>query len=81
MMEVGEDGEMILVGVGSYEEAARQAAALAKEGVVAIELCGGFGDKGVVIVKDAVKGACPVGVIRFDNHPGYDGLSGDDKWL
>ena len=81
IMEVGENGEMILVGVGSYEAAASEAAKLAEEGIVALELCGGFGTIGHAKVTEAVAGKCPVGVIRFDNHPGYDGMSGDEKWM
>lgn len=80
IMDVGENGEMILVGVGSYDSAVEEAAKLAEEGVVALELCGGFGTIGHAKVTEAVAGKCPVGVIRFDNHPGYNGLSGDAKW-
>lgn len=80
VMEVGENGEMILVGVGSYASAQEEAVKLAEEGVVALELCGGFGTIGHAKVTEAVEGKCPVGVIRFDNHPGYDGMSGDEKW-
>ena len=80
VMNVGENGEMILIGVGSYEAAVSEAAKLAEEGIVALELCGGFGTMGHARVTEAVKGKCPVGVIRFDNHPGYGGLSGDEKW-
>lgn len=79
-MDVGESGEMILVGVGSYVSAALEAAKLAKEGIVALELCGGFGVMGHAEVTKAVAGRCPVGVVRFDNHPGYAGISGDEKW-
>lgn len=80
VMEVGENGEMILVGVGSYASAQEEAAKLAEEGIVALELCGGFGTMGHAKVTEAVEGKCPVGVIRFDNHPGYGGMSGDEKW-
>ncbi len=80
IMNVGENGEMILVGVGSYDQAVAEAAKLAEEGIVALELCGGFGTIGHAKVTEAVAGKCPVGVIRFDNHPGYGGMSGDEKW-
>lgn len=81
LMEVGAAGEMIFVGVGSYAMACKEAVKLAEEGVRAIELCGGFGTIGHAKVTDAVGAKCPVGVVRFDNHPGYDGASGDTKWL
>lgn len=46
-----------------------------------IELCGGFGTIGHAKVTETVLGKVQVGVIRFDNHPGYDNLSGDFKWM
>lgn len=51
------------------------------QGIVMIELCGGFGNIGVAKVTEAVEGKIPVGVIRFDNHPGYDNESGDVRWV
>ena len=86
VLDLGQ-GEMIVVGVGSYEMACVEAVKLAEEGVIMIELCGGFGTLGHAKVTEALEGInAPagkvwVGVIRFDNHPGYDGLSGDTKWL
>ena len=86
VMDLG-PGEMIVVGVGSYEMACEEAVKLAEEGVLMIELCGGFGTLGHAKVTEAVKdisspaGKVWVGVIRFDNHPGYDNLSGDTKWM
>lgn len=86
VMDLGQ-GEMIVVGVGSYEMACEQAVKLAEEGVIMIELCGGFGTMGHAKVTEAVKdipaagGKVWVGVIRFDNHPGYENLSGDSKWM
>lgn len=83
-MDLGQ-GLMIVVGVGSYESACAEAKKLAEEDVIMIELCGGFGAIGHAKVAEAVAGAvgdkCQVGVVRFDNHPGYDNLSGDAKWL
>lgn len=81
VMNVGDHGEMIMVGVGSYDEAVSEARKLAEEGIVAIELCGGFGTMGYARIKEAVNGKCLVGAVRFDNHPGYDGISGDEKWM
>ena len=74
-------GEMIVVGVSNYDMACTEAAKLADEGVLMIELCGGFGTIGHSMVTKAVAGKLQVGVVRFDNHPGYDGQSGDSKWL
>jgi heptaprenylglyceryl phosphate synthase len=69
---------LITVGVDSYRSAAEQAKKLVEGGVTAIELCGGFGHKGVAKVCEAVEGKAKVGVVRFDSHPGLDHKSGDD---
>ena len=74
-------GLMIMVGVGSYEMACEEAVKLADEGVIMIELCGGFGTMGHARVTEAVEGRLQVGVVRFDNHPGYNYESGDSKLL
>lgn len=79
-MDLG-SGLMIMVGVNSYDMACEEAVKLADEGVIMIELCGGFGTIGHAKVTEAVAGRLQVGVVRFDNHPGYDNLSGDAKWL
>lgn len=76
-----EVGEMITIGVKNYEMACEEAKKLAEEGVLLLELCGGFGTIGHAKVTEAVCGKVQVGVVRFDNHPGYDGLSGDVKWM
>jgi hypothetical protein len=73
--------EMIMVGVGGYEAACDEARKLADEGVILLELCGGFGTVGHAKVTEAVAGKLLVGVVRFDNHPGYDNASGDDRWI
>jgi Family of unknown function (DUF6506) len=65
------------VAAKDYEAAARVAADLLKEGIQAIELCGGFGAAGVAKIVDAVEGKIPVGVVRFDIHPGLGNQSGD----
>lgn len=80
VMEVGPQGEMIMVGVDSYETAVAEAKKLVDEGIVALELCAGFGILGQAEIIKAVEGKCLVGAVRFDNHPAYDGLSGDEKW-
>jgi hypothetical protein len=69
---------LTVVGVPDYREAEIAAKALADEGNVAIELCGGFGIEGTAAVKKAVQGKAVIGVVRFDNHPGLEFKSGDD---
>jgi len=51
---------------------------ITKEGVKAIELCGGFGLQGAARVARASAGRAAVGVVRFDCHPGLGHKSGDD---
>ena len=69
---------MIMVGVKDYEEAAQAAAELVRlRGVTAIELCAGFGPRGVMMVCEAVGEAASVGVVRFDHHPALGFKSGD----
>ncbi|MBC7359056.1 MAG: hypothetical protein H5U10_11015 [Desulfacinum sp.] len=69
---------LLVVGVGNYRQAAQTAKDLVeKEGIGAIELCGGFGNKGTALVTEAVGGSVPVGVVRFDIHPGLGNASGD----
>ena len=74
-------GFMSMVGVGSYEMACQEAVKLADEGFILLELCGGFGTIGHAKVTEAVQGRLQVGVVRFDNHLGYDNASGDSRWL
>lgn len=64
--------------VKSYTAACQLAKTLVADGFNAIELCGGFGIEGVAAVKQAVNNTIPVGVVRFDNHPGLGFKSGDD---
>lgn len=73
--------DLLAVAVKSYEEAGKLAKELVDEGIQAIELCGGFGNKGTAMVTEAVEGKIPVGVVRFDIHPGLGGKSGDDIFL
>jgi hypothetical protein len=70
--------ELTAVAAGSYEEAEMVAIELVNEGIEAIELCGGFGNRGTARIADAVAGKAAVGVVRFDGHPGLDGKSGDE---
>lgn len=69
---------LTVVGVPDYKGAEAVAKALADEGNVAIELCGGFGIEGTAAVKKAVQDKAVIGVVRFDNHPGLEFKSGDD---
>lgn len=70
--------DLTVVGVKDYSEAAEIAEKLVGDGIVAIELCAGFGYEGVAAVKKAVAGRAAVGVVRFDNHPGLEFKSGDE---
>ncbi len=79
-MEYG-PGLMIVIGVKNYQVACEEAVKVAEEGVILLELCGGFGTVGHAMVTQAVKGKCQVGVVRFDNHPGFDGDTGDSRFL
>jgi hypothetical protein len=70
--------ELTVVGVKNYADAVTAAKSLVEQGIVAIELCAGFGVEGVAAVKKAVGSKAAVGVVRFDNHPGLEFKSGDD---
>lgn len=51
---------------------------ITREGIQAIELCGGFGHQGAARVARAAAGRAAVGVVRFDGHPGLGHKSGDE---
>ena len=70
--------EVTTLAVTSYAQAEQVAQELVAAGIVAIELCGGFGATGVDRVKQAVAGQAAVGVVRFDCHPGLGFKSGDE---
>lgn len=70
--------DLLTVMVKNYKEAAEVAIQLVDEGYNVIELCAGFGNKGVSIISEAISYKIPVGVVRFDNHPGLENKSGDD---
>lgn len=65
------------VAVQNYDQAVAVCRELVAGGIVAIELCGGFGHAGTAAVAQAVGDRAAVGVVRFDNHPGLDFKSGD----
>ena len=70
--------ELTAGAAGNYKEAEALAIQLVEEGIEAIELCGGFGNKGTARIAEAVAGKAAVGVVRFDGHPGLNGKSGDE---
>lgn len=69
--------ELTAVAVNNYAEAVEVCQGLVDEGIVAIELCGGFGHVGAARIAEALGGKAAVGVVRFDNHPGLEFKSGD----
>ncbi len=69
--------ELTVVAVNDYAEATTVCRELVEEGIVAVELCGGFGHVGAARVAEAVGDRAAVGVVRFDNHPGLEFKSGD----
>ena len=71
--------EILTVAVDSYAAAEALVKELIdKEGLNAIELCGGFGHEGVARVKKAAGPKVAVGAVRFDAHPGLGFKSGDE---
>jgi hypothetical protein len=73
--------ELHVVGVKNYDEAYKVAKKLIGQGIAAIELCGGFRNIGVAKVAEAVEHKIPLGVVRFDIHPGLDNKSGDKIFI
>jgi Family of unknown function (DUF6506) len=69
--------DLLVIGVANYAQAELAAKSLVNDGVAAIELCGGFGVAGTARITQAVNGKAAVGVVRFDQHPGLAGKSGD----
>ncbi|WP_417809030.1 DUF6506 family protein [Thioclava sp.] len=69
--------DLTVVASVDYADAEKVAKTLVADGIVAIELCGGFGIAGTARIAKAVAGKAAVGVVRFDGHPGLDGKSGD----
>lgn len=69
---------LLVVGVCNYNQAVQTCEDMVRqEGIVAIELCGGFGNLGTALIAEAVGDAAAVGVVRFDCHPGLGNQSGD----
>lgn len=69
--------EITTVLAPDYDMAAQAARELVDDGAAMIELCAGVGHRGVAQIAQAVP-EVPVGVVRFDKHPGLQGKSGDD---
>ncbi len=75
-----DDMLLTTIGVSGYAQAAQVADELASAGYCTIELCGGFGIRGVYEVMRAVEGRAKVGVVRFDLHPDLNNMSGDSLY-
>ena len=69
--------DLTVVGVPDYATAEAVTRELIAQGIVAVELCGGFGHTGTARIVAAAEGKAAVGVVRFDVHPGLAGKSGD----
>ncbi len=69
---------LTVIGAKNYADAVKAVIELERNGVHAIELCGGFGIEGVAKIKRAVSPSVSVGVVRFDQHPGLGNKSGDE---
>lgn len=65
------------VAVSTYEDAVRQVRKMLAEGYTTIELCGGFGYKGVEMIQKIIPKGVYLGVVRFDIHPQLQMQSGD----
>lgn len=69
--------DLHVVGVRDYAQAESVTRDLVDRGVGAIELCGGFGTEGTARIQRTAGPGVPVGVVRFDIHPGLGNASGD----
>lgn len=69
--------KLTVIGVKDYDEAEQVAIELVNNGIVAIELCAGFGNEGTARISKAVGNKALVGVVRFDLHPAFNHQSGD----
>ena len=72
------DVEVTTIAAKNYAQAEAVAKSLLGEGIIAIELCAGFGTEGLARIKQAVENKIAVGAVRFDFHPGLGFKSGDD---
>lgn len=67
-----------VVGCSTYSEAVEVAKELVAKGCSALELCAGFGNEGIAMIKRAVGPDIAVGAIKFDFHPAFGFKSGDE---
>lgn len=65
------------IGVKTYHDAVEVAQSLVEQGYTTIELCGGFGYKGVSMIQSILPKNVALGVVRFDIHPQLQMQSGD----
>ena len=72
------DVEVTTIAVKNHAQAEAVAKSLLDAGIIAIELCAGFGTEGLARIKQAVENKIAVGAVRFDFHPGLGFKSGDD---
>ena len=66
-----------VVGCSTYSQAVKVAKELVAKGCTALELCAGFGNKGIAMIQEAVGPDISVGAIKFDHHPAFGFKSGD----
>ncbi|HWQ78567.1 MAG TPA: DUF6506 family protein [Anaerovoracaceae bacterium] len=59
---------MLAVAVQNYSEAVEVAKGLVESGIQAIELCGGFGNKGLVMISEAVEGEAAMAAVGLNLH-------------
>ena len=72
------DINMNVVGCATYSQAVEVAKELVAKGCTALELCAGFGNEGIAMIKRAVGPDIAVGAIKFDFHPAFGFKSGDE---
>lgn len=72
------DINMNVVGCATYSEAVEVAKEMVAKGCTALELCAGFGNEGIAMIKRAVGPDIAVGAIKFDFHPAFGFRSGDE---
>lgn len=70
-----------MIAVPNYQRACELFDELHQEGILAVELCAGFGHLGVASMVTAAAKRMPIGVVRFDSHPCLDHVSGDSLFL
>lgn len=69
---------MNVIGCSTYAEAQEVAKEMVSKGCTAIELCAGFGNEGVALIKKSVGPGIAVGSVKFDFHPAFEFKSGDE---